>query len=196
MERVRPWWCAAVPGVSWFLETNVRTYVMDQRGVRGVWFFSLDANSRLAVFIARSVWHLPYCHASMRLSVSDRTTPSGSIRSICYQGQRTVRTGAGYDIEAEVDMTQAAVTASPGTLDHFLVERYVLFAASRRGLLWTGRVHHPPYRYRPVGRCRVHQSLTGALGHGTDLIRAPDHLVYSEGVDVRVSPLQNGNAPG
>lgn len=194
MERVRPWWFAAVPGISWFLETNVRTYVTDQRGVRGVWFFSLDANSRLAVGIARRFWHLPYCHASMRLSVSDRSTASGSFRTIRYDGQRDERTGAGYDIEAEVDMTQATVTAAPGTLDHFLVERYVLFAVYRSGQLWTGRVHHEPYQYRPVVSCRVQQSLTRAAGADIEPGRAPDHQVYSEGVHVRVSPLRNENA--
>jgi len=54
MEKVRPWWAPAVPGISWFLETNVRTYVRHTNGDTGVWFFSLDANSRLAVRVART----------------------------------------------------------------------------------------------------------------------------------------------
>ena len=42
-----------VPGVSSFLELNVRTYVRSADGKPGVWFFSLDATSRLAVRAAR-----------------------------------------------------------------------------------------------------------------------------------------------
>ncbi|MBX3416896.1 MAG: DUF2071 domain-containing protein [Pirellulaceae bacterium] len=58
MEKIRPWWSPPIPGISWFLETNLRTYVVDSEGREGVWFFSLDANSRLAVGVARKVWHL------------------------------------------------------------------------------------------------------------------------------------------
>ncbi|MFN8706453.1 MAG: YqjF family protein, partial [Planctomyces sp.] len=70
MERIRPWWSPAVPGISWFLETNVRTYVVDRQGVRGVWFFSLDADQWLAVKIARRFWYLPYRHAVLSLQQS------------------------------------------------------------------------------------------------------------------------------
>src|ERR1041385_7834365 len=33
----------ALPWISSFPETNLRTYVVDSQGRRGVWFFSLDA---------------------------------------------------------------------------------------------------------------------------------------------------------
>jgi uncharacterized protein len=49
MRDVRPWWSPAVAGISNFLETNVRTYVVHPETGPGVWFFSLDATSRLAV---------------------------------------------------------------------------------------------------------------------------------------------------
>ena len=73
MERIHPGWSPPVPGISWFLETNVRTYVIDEHGVSGVWFFSLDANQRLAVSIARTFWHLPYRLATLALEFSLRT---------------------------------------------------------------------------------------------------------------------------
>jgi len=48
-----------IPGASRFPELNVRTYVT--AGAKpGVWFFSLDAGSRLAVFFARRLYHLAY----------------------------------------------------------------------------------------------------------------------------------------
>ena len=66
MDRVRPVMLPPVPGLSWFLELNVRTYVHDAQGRPGVWFFSLDCNQPLAVEIARRFFHLPYEHAAMK----------------------------------------------------------------------------------------------------------------------------------
>ena len=65
MQRVRPTGLPPVPWLSWFLELNVRTYVHDDAGNPGVWFFSLDCNQPVAVEIARRAFHLPYQHAAM-----------------------------------------------------------------------------------------------------------------------------------
>jgi uncharacterized protein YqjF (DUF2071 family) len=52
-------------GWSLFPELNVRTYVV-RDGKPGVYFFSLDAASLLAVRMARALFHLPYFHANMK----------------------------------------------------------------------------------------------------------------------------------
>jgi len=186
MARVRPWWAPPVPGVSWFLETNVRTYVVDASGRSGVWFFSLDANQRLAVAIARRFWSLPYWFA--RLGLERRGSPARPD-SVAYSGERRGPPSARYAIDVELagDPTH---TAAPGTLDHFLVERYLLFTERRDGSLATGRVHHEPYPLVTVARCSAAQSLTAAMGVAIAPSRAPDHVVWSPGVDVRVSPLR------
>ena len=67
MSGVRPWWSPAVPGISTFCETNVRTYVHREGRDPGVWFLSLEAAQSLAVRIARWRWHLPYFRARMSL---------------------------------------------------------------------------------------------------------------------------------
>ena len=65
MRKIRPRGLRAVPGISNFLELNLRTYVHDDEGRPGVWFFSLDASQPLAVWVARSRFRLPYHHARM-----------------------------------------------------------------------------------------------------------------------------------
>ena len=63
------------PGISTFPELNVRTYVtVDEKP--GIYFFSLDAGSRLAVEAARRLYRLPYFRArmSVRRSGGSRTT--------------------------------------------------------------------------------------------------------------------------
>src|SRR5688572_25239533 len=65
--RALPPYVPPVPGLSEMHELNVRTYV-HYNGEPGVWFFSLDTNSRAAVLGARSVYHLPYYEAEIKLT--------------------------------------------------------------------------------------------------------------------------------
>ncbi len=71
MRNIRPRFLPAVPGISDFMEMNLRTYLHDRAGVPGVWFYSLDANQWLAVKIARRFFHLPYEHARAKACVSE-----------------------------------------------------------------------------------------------------------------------------
>src|SRR6202795_1171781 len=71
MRGVRPAGFVAVPGISNFLELNLRTYVLDDYGRPGIWFYSLDANQALAVPLAGAAFALPYKFAEMRARISD-----------------------------------------------------------------------------------------------------------------------------
>src|SRR5581483_10089721 len=54
LSGLRPRWLPPLPGLSTFPELNVRTYVRGPDGEKpGVWFYSLDAASPLAVWSAR-----------------------------------------------------------------------------------------------------------------------------------------------
>ena len=130
--------------LSDFAELNVRTYVTAGQKP-GVWFFSLDATQPLAVRIARKVFHLPYVDARIAL------TRSGD--SITY---RSVRTEPGRG-EAELGVRYAptgpAQPGEPGTLEHFLTERYCLYAANAGGRSVPHR-GGPPAVAAPAGRRR------------------------------------------
>ncbi len=136
MSNVAPCGLPALPGLSAFPELNVRTYVrVDDRP--GVYFFSLDAANAMAVATARTLFHLPYYWAAMSVDVQE-----GSVR---YQSRRRwEQRGLGrltgvYGPRGEV------FSAKPGTLDHFLTERYCLYTVSRRSIL-TVEIHHAPWR--------------------------------------------------
>lgn len=191
MERVRPWWSPPVPGISWFLETNVRTYVIDERGLAGVWFFSLDANCWLAVNMARRFWHLPYQHAAMSLN-SRRARTDKEPAHITYSGVRKDLTAAQYEISVTIPQ-EPARTAQSGTLDHFLLERYLLFAGDGQQRIRAGRVHHLPYQFITPESVSGSQTLTTPVGCDPLDIKTASHFAYCEGVDVRVSPLKLRN---
>lgn len=191
MSGVRPWWSPPVPGVSSFCETNVRTYVHHRDRNPGVWFFSLDASSSLAVRIARWRWSLPYYRATMRVRWEAATIEYSSRRLWPGPADATSRIvatiGEGWNNSAGDDEARLPDTARPGTLDHFLIERYVLYAQSARGRLLMGRVHHSPYVLR---RARLDQ-LDETLLEAARLPRPGEicHLAYSERVSVEVFPL-------
>ncbi|MGH9457546.1 MAG: YqjF family protein [Thermoanaerobaculia bacterium] len=121
-----------LPGSS-FEELNFRTYVTGPDGQPGIWFFSLDAASAVAVSGARSLYKLPYEHARMALSVVGDT--------ITFFSKRT---DGPQHCEARYRPLGTPASALAGTLDHFLVERYVLFAMGRGGV-YAARVRHQPY---------------------------------------------------
>ncbi len=159
-----------------FLETNVRTYVHIDGRDPGVYFFSLDAASLLAVVGARVALGLPYFHARMRMDYRDGV--------VDYRARRLVGSRPGLAVRYELG--EPLGPAVPGTLEHFLIERYVLHVDRPIGLL-TVRVHHAPY---PLQRARVltlDDSLIAADGLPEPL-GLPPLVHYAAGVDVDVFP--------
>ncbi len=173
MEGVRPRWVSDRIAFR-FLETNVRTYVHVGGRDPGVYFFSLDAASRVAVAIARNRWGLPYFNARMRMEQRD-----GSISYVCRRlGPNGPRLSVRYEVLDDLG------TGDPGTLEHFLIERYLLFV-ERRGALWSGQVHHTPYPLRRARVVDLYDELVGAARLPQP--QGPPPLVhYSPGVDVEV----------
>jgi uncharacterized protein YqjF (DUF2071 family) len=130
-----------LPGLSAFLELNVRTYV--RFGTRfGVWFFSLDAANRIAVRGARTMFNLPYFDAEMSVDTID-----GGIR---YRSERVHPGAPSATFGATYGPAGPVYHANPGTLDYFLVERYCLFTMSERGELGALDVHHLPWPLQPA----------------------------------------------
>jgi len=183
MQDIRPRACPPVPGLSWFLEMNVRTYVHDARGVPGVWFFSLDANQPLAVRIARRFFHLPYEDAAMAAPREE----DGTIRYSVLRAGSSASTRLNYRIPPEGPFLPAA----PDSLEFFLAERYVLFAWNPHlRVLHAGRVRHEPY---PLVAPEFSLESVAALapaGFPELESRPPDHALASPGVKVQVFALQ------
>jgi hypothetical protein len=173
MRAVRPAGFISVPGISNFLELNLRTYVRDVRGRPGIWFYSLDANQALAVCLARAVFALPYEFAQMSAGVSDGEIDYCSHRFGCKNSLH-------YRYRASEKLGEANF----GSLEFFLIERYRLFA--RRGnKLFTARVHHSPYRLRKVTVTDADPELFAMDGFQTPA-EPPAHIIYSERVDVSI----------
>jgi uncharacterized protein YqjF (DUF2071 family) len=161
-----------LPLVSSFLELNVRTYVT--RADRpGIWFFSLDASSQLAVEAARRFYRLPYFRADISLRRSGD--------EIVYECTRR----AGKAFSGRYRPTGSVSPAVPGSLEHFLTERYCLYA-EHAGSLWRAEIHHRPWPLQPA-EARIDPNTMPPA----DLeVRGEPVLHYSARQDVVIWPLE------
>lgn len=175
----RPW--PDAPWVSAFCELNVRTYVT-HGGKPGVWFLSLDATNPLAVWAAKRWFHLPYHRARMALR------PEGDA---FHYTSRRVRGAA--EFRAWYRPTGEPYEARPGTLEHWLTERYCLYAASPRGALSRTEVLHAPWPLQPA---EAEFSVNTMLEANSVHVEGPPALLhFARRVDVVVwSPVGVGQA--
>jgi uncharacterized protein YqjF (DUF2071 family) len=177
MSGVRPRY---VPLSLAFPELNVRTYV-NTPGRSGVWFFSLDAASWIAVRVAR--WFgLPYYDARIKVQLD------GDV--VHYQSVRSDKTAAPAEFNASYRPTGAVYHASPGTLDHWLTERYCLYAARKPDQVVYGEIHHPPWPLQPAEvELRVN-TMTQPIGLELPDTKPFSHLArYQEVVAWPIVPL-------
>ena len=169
MEDVAPRGVPALPWLSAFAELNLRTYVVAE-GKPGVWFFSLDAANPVAVRVARAVVHLPYFDAKMRCEKREGWTH--------YASQRTHRGAAAAEFRAQYRVTAKICRAQRGTLEHWLTERYCLYAADERRRIFRGEIAHPPWPLQP-GVVEIEaNTLADALGFS---LSGPPSLVHCAG---------------
>jgi uncharacterized protein YqjF (DUF2071 family) len=178
MNDVRASMLPEIPGASDFLELNVRTYVHDRNGAPGVWFFSLDCNRSLAVWMAKIFYSLPYHSAEMEARES-----TGLIEYRCRR--RNEREEAVFHYRKEPE----TVTAQPGSLPFFLAERYLLYSYSNRAKkLYCARVHHAPWQLFRAHLGKFDETML-RVNHLDPKLRPPDHRWFAEPARVKIFPL-------
>jgi uncharacterized protein YqjF (DUF2071 family) len=171
MRHVGPRGLPGLPGVSAFLELNVRTYVrLDDRP--GVYFFSLDAASGVAVAGARAFLNLPYYRADM--------TIARHVGGVRYESARRSRQSAAF--AATYGPVGDPFQPSAGSREHFLTERYCLYQCTRRGRPYRLDLHHRPWTLQVARADIVTNSM--ADGTGVTLSGAPALLHVAHPQDV------------
>lgn len=175
MGGVRARGLPAFPGVSRFPELNVRTYVT-YGDKPGVYFFSLDAGSRMAVWGARVLYHLPYFYADMKSeNVGD---------AIEY---RSARRSGNAQFHARYRPTAPVELRPPRALEHWLTERYSLYTVHRERV-YRGEVHHAPW---PLQNACAQISVNSmASTAGIVLPNTKPLLHFARRQDVLVWPLE------
>jgi uncharacterized protein YqjF (DUF2071 family) len=167
-----------VPGLSRMHELNVRTYV-HLNGVPGVWFFSLDANSAIAVMAARTLFHLPYFNAQMELDQQGET--------IVYSSRRTETNAPAARLDATWKIGEPLPESVPGTLEFFLTERYCLYTAHKNNL-YRCRIAHAPWPLQRAGLSSFNSTMLES--HGLPTPGGDPLLHYAESISVDIWNLE------
>ncbi len=201
MWEIRASFLPPIPGASAFHELNVRTYV-HYKGVPGVWFLSLDAASRMAVWGARRFYYLPYFNAEMSLNHDKNAIEYSSKRKdeLTY-GQFFERERAGFsadfgsrqsdslrrgDLRARWTIGESLPQATPESLNFFLTERYCLYSF-HRNRLYRARIFHEPWPLRSATLDACQSTMIESLG-----IKHPEGdpvLHYAASIAVDIWPL-------
>jgi uncharacterized protein YqjF (DUF2071 family) len=174
MEDVAPRGLPALPSVGAFAEVNVRTYV--RHGDRpGVWFFSLDAASRIAVEGARRFFRLPYFWAAMSV-VRDGD-------AIEYRSDRRDHRARPGSLQVRYRPIGPVQRAEPGSLDDWLTDRRRVFTSDAAGRILRTEIRHAPWPLQPAEADIRAESLSASMR--IDLPTASPRLAYASRLDVR-----------
>lgn len=190
MQDVRFRFSPPIPTAHRFPELNLRTYV--RHGNRtGVWFFSLDASSRLSVAGARATFSLPYMNA--RMQILEPETPDAWTD---FASERTHRNEPPARFQGRYRPSGPKFLTKPDTLESFLTERYSLFAQAGFGVpkrlvggalrssLLCGEIEHEPWPLQPAEVELEHCDMFRLIG-----LDGPPHneplAHYAESVPVR-----------
>ena len=177
LAGVQPYGFPALPWISEFPETNVRTYVRGADGERGVWFYTLEADRLPAVLLARTWYHLPYRWADM-------TVERAGAR-VSYRSERSRWFGEGStEIAVEIGDALAETTE----LDRFLTARFRLYAAAANGRLAYAPIEHEPW---PLQQAKVLKLEETLVEHSGVTRPSGEPLVhYSEELRVKAGALR------
>lgn len=165
MSNVALSFFAPIPGMSDFLECNVRTYVRLADSTQpGIWFFSLDAANPVMAALARASYSLPYYFAHMSMKQERTQSAGGWKKTVAYDLQRSHPGAPQAVCHIEYELMPGIVRpARFASIEDFLVERYLLYAY-RNSHIYSARVHHAPYQIESANLLSLEQTLISAAG--------------------------------
>lgn len=131
-KYTRPRLLPPIPIAGTYLELNVRTYVK-YKEKSGVFFFSLDADSPLAVKTASAGNFLPYLHARMMMAAH------GEVYR--FKSKRINRNSFPETLDLSFKVTSSIFKKSE--LEDWLTERYCLWTKPKNQLFRVDIEHSP-----------------------------------------------------
>lgn len=159
-----------IPGVREYLELNVRTYVKF-RGQAGVYFFSLDADSPLAVAVASFGGFLPYRSARMKME------QHGSRRTFV---SRCTEPGI-FPEELQLEYRKVSGGIETDPLEIWLTERYCLWTKPKERL-YRVDIEHTPWELSYVEGEIRRNSMAAFLPANLHQVQPLAHLAESKTV--------------
>lgn len=166
----------SLPGTDQFHELNIRTYVTLD-GKPGVYFFSLDAANWLAVWVAKTFYHLPYMYADLMLK------HNGPI--IDFESKR--RSGEDAKLVCNYRPISEPYHAAKGSFDEWMSARYCFYTLNNKGVpLRCDLLHQPWLLQHAEAEFSQHTILSN---QGIQVESDQPILHFSKKMEVRTWPL-------
>ena len=165
-----------LPGTDKFPELNVRTYVT-LAGKPGVYFFSLDAANRLAVWVAKTFYHLPYMYADIKMNHNGLIIDFESNR----QSKDDVKLACSYRPISEPSY------AAKGSFEEWMAERYCFYTLNNKGVPLRCDILHQPWLLQ---HAEAEFSQNTILSKQGILVESDEPILhFSKKIEVRTWPL-------
>lgn len=176
MSGVRLRGLPPVPGTDRFPELNVRTYVTLD-GKPGVYFFSLDAANLLAVTGAKTLYHLPYWYADMKIE------KNGS--HIDFESKR--KSNGEVELACTYRPTSEVFYPTNGSFEEWLVERYCFYTLNKKGVPLRCDILHEPWELQLAEAEFSHNTILAK--QGIEVESEQPILHFAKKIEVRAWPL-------
>lgn len=169
MNGIRFPFLPPLPFVSRLWELNIRTYV-EVNGVKGVYFFTLETDSKLGELIAQKFFHLPYRYSKIAAQISK------NHYSFHHQREK-------LNFNLDVELLDQK---SNSEFDLWTTERYSLFA-QHKNKTYQGIVEHKPWELKKININKLENNFTKMfINEDLKLIS----FSYSKYLKVRFKPFR------
>lgn len=119
------------------IQLNIRTYVKNLQNEPTVYFFKLNANSRIGCLIAKTIYKLPYIYSSIYYQCAQHEGKMLMFR-------KNKRHAFSFDIEEDT------FTASESPLASFFLERSKFNTTLEKNELYEGIIKHSPFQLQKI----------------------------------------------
>jgi len=159
-----------------FRELNLRTYI-NRNDRPGVYFLSIECPAAYSDWIARQFFGAPYFEAQIA-TYSDGTT-------FHFAAERTQKDRPPASFFAKYRPESASAPPVPGSLDHFLVERYCLYFVVG-GKVFRGDIQHQEWL---LHNAELELDVdTVSTAAGLQLGTKADHVGFVQSTDTLIFP--------
>jgi uncharacterized protein len=137
----------------------------------------------LAVRGARVAFHLPYMDAKMSSRVEHGWFDYSSVR--------THRNAPAAIFKAKYKPVGEVFHAAPGTLEHWLTERYCLFSSDAQGTVYRGDILHQPWSLQACEAQILENGMAEQIGIALPNVVPVAH--FAKALDVKAWLLVKAN---
>lgn len=159
-----------------FVQLNVRTYIRHE-DEPGVYFFSLDSNSKLAVLGGR-MFGVPYQKAKMSIKQNNNT--------LTFRSERKEKHVSLLNVKARYEPKAVEICTTTDLLAYWLTERYCFYTTHRNYIMKFPLTHSPLNLYEVA----VNLNINGYVGNIHDSLLSDPHFYYAQKERAYLHPFE------